>query len=162
MTDPELMHKAASLLARRAHSRGELRAKLLKFGEESRIEPVLDRLRELNLLNDADYAYNSAVRWMRDEGWGVLRVMQMLKRRHISASMADETIRRLGQQVNDGVALEGYLERRFRKQPWPADRKAIRKLFMHLQRRGFREDVIWNLLRQKIPAAAWQQFEIGD
>ncbi len=57
MTDPDvqkkLLNKAGAILGRRPHSRGELRLKLLRYGAETEVEAALDRLQELNLLNDA-------------------------------------------------------------------------------------------------------------
>ncbi len=53
--------------------------------------------------------------------------------------------------------LVEYLERRSRTRPLPADRKGIHKLILSLQRRGYSQEVIWDVLRQKIPAAAWQR-----
>jgi len=55
-----LLHKAGRLLARRAYTRGELRTRLAKGGNEEDIAGVLDQLETINLLNDAETAYNFA------------------------------------------------------------------------------------------------------
>jgi len=158
----KIMHKAAALLARRSYSRGELGAKLTTLGDPDQIEPVLDRLEELNLLNDADYAYNSAVRWIRQEGWGPVKVLHMLKRRQVSSSLAETAIDRVRMEISDTAALESFLDRRGRTHPLPGDRKGIQKLVMSLRRRGYPEEAIWDVLRRRIPAAAWQNFETGE
>lgn len=157
-----LMQSAGSLLARRAYSRGELKEKLAPLGETQEIESVLDRLEQLNLLNDADYAYNSASRWIRKEGWGPLRVYQHLISRKVPTQVADEAIARVRQEISDVDALKVFLSRRFRTHPLPEDRKGIRKLISSLQRQGFPEEVIRIVLRQKIPPAEWQDFDTGD
>jgi regulatory protein len=157
-----IMHKAAALLARRSFSRGELRARLARFGDPDQIEPVLDRLEELNLLNDADYAYNFAVRWIRQEGWGPIKVLHMLKRRHVGSPLAEAAIDRVRLETSDTAALESFLDRRGRTHPLPGDRKGIHKLVMALRRRGYPEEVIREVLRQRIPAAAWQNFDTGE
>jgi len=157
-----LMRKAGSLLARRSYSRGELRDKLAPLGEAGQIESVLDRLEQLNLLNDADYAYNSAVRWIKQEGWGPFKVHHLLLRRQIPEAVAEAALNRVRQEISDTGALEAYLERRGRTRPAPVDRKGIIKLITALRRRGFLEDAIWRVLRQRIPGAAWQNFEAGE
>jgi SOS response regulatory protein OraA/RecX len=158
----KLMRSAGSLLARRAYSRGELKDKLAPLGEAQEIESVLDRLEQLNLLNDADYAYNSASRWIRKKGWGPLRVYQLLINRKVPAHLAEETIAQVRQEISDVDALKAFLGRRFRTHSLPEDRKGIRKLISSLQREGFPEEVIWTVLRQKIPPGAWRDFDTGD
>ena len=95
------MQKAGSLLARRSYSRGELRSKLATLGEGQRIESVLDRLEELNLLNDGEYAYNSASRWIKQDGWGPLRVHDLLLRREVPASIAQTAIERVLHDISE-------------------------------------------------------------
>jgi regulatory protein len=158
----KLLQKAGSLLARRSHSRGELRDKLAAHGGAVEVETVLDRLERLNLLNDTDYAYNLAVRWIRQEGWGPIKVHHLLMRRHIAAPVADSAIDRVRLEISDEVALESYLKRLCRTHPLPGDRRGIHKLFLSLQRRGFPEEAIWSVLRKRIPLAAWQIFETGE
>ena len=70
----KIMHRAGLLLARRPYSRGELREKLSMLGDHQEIESTLDRLQELNLLNDVNYSYNLASYWMKHEGWGPIKV----------------------------------------------------------------------------------------
>lgn len=157
-----LMHRAGALLARRAYSRGQLRDKLAPHADPPQIEAALDRLQQLNLLNDADYAYNSAVRWIKQEGWGAYKVRHRLLLRQIPEHTAEAAIERVRQEISDARALADYLDRRERTQPLPEDRKGIHKLIMSLRRRGFPEEAIWNVLRRRIPAASWQKFEPGD
>jgi SOS response regulatory protein OraA/RecX len=157
----KILHKATALLARRAYSRGELRARLAKFGETEQIDAVLERLQHWNLLNDADYAYNCASRWIKEEGWGPVRVIHRLMQRMVPASEAEAAVDRVNQEVGTSQPLETYLDRYFRMRPLPADRKAIQKLFQSLLRRGVRGEVIWNSLRGRIPSSAWSGEEDG-
>jgi len=158
----KLMQKAGALLARRPFSRAELAARLARYGDPAQIDPVLDRLEELNLLNDAEYAYNSAVRWLQQQGWGALRVLHMLRRRHIDAATAEAALARARLEIGERAALEAYLERRARTHPLPSDRRAITRLVAHLRRRGFPDEVIWTVLPRKIPGTAWRNFDLGD
>lgn len=158
----KIMQKAGSLLARRAYSRGQLRDKLAPLGEIDQIESVLDRLEQLQLLNDAEYAYNSASRWVRQEGFGPAKVYQFLRRRQVSGAAAEAAIERVRRETSETDALVDYLVRRSRTRPLPANRKAIHKLILSLQRRGHSQEVIWEVLRQKIPASAWREFNTGE
>ena len=158
----KLMEKAASLLARRSYSRGEMETKLAPLGDPPEIQSVLDRLEQLNLLNDEVYAYNSASQWIRQRGWGPYKVRHLLMRRKIPDWMAESAIERVRQEISDTSALEAYLDRRSRSHPLPEDRKGIQKLALSLKRRGFSPEAIWDVLRRRIPSSAWQEIETGD
>jgi regulatory protein len=160
--DKQLMQKAGSLLARRPYSRGELRDKLAAHGEPQPIEAVLDRLEQVNLLNDADYAYNSACRWIRHDGWGPAKVRHLLLRRKVPGPAVEEALDRVRRETSDTDALAAYLDRRGRTQPLPEDRKSIHRLILRLRRRGYGQEIIWSVLRQKIPAASWQDLDKGE
>jgi SOS response regulatory protein OraA/RecX len=164
VTEPakKLMHKAAALLARRCYSRGELRDKLSAAGGPEEVEPLLDHLEQLNLLNDADYAYNSASRWIKQEGWGPVKVLHRLLQRKVPGLIAESALERVHQEISDAGALDAYLDRRYRAHELPGNRKGIHKLIQSLRRRGFPQDVIWNVLHQRIPSSAWQEFDTGD
>ncbi len=156
------MHLATRLLSRRAHSRNELRRKLARSGEMGQIEEVLNRLEELRLLNDADYAYNFALCRMRQDGWGPLKVLQSLQRRQVAMDVAESALARVRAEIDDRFVLLEYLKQHHRKDGPPQDRKGILRLVSHLRRRGFGDETIFSALRQIIPTAAWQHLETGD
>ncbi|MBL8258738.1 MAG: regulatory protein RecX [Candidatus Competibacteraceae bacterium] len=75
--------KALELLARREHSRLELRQKLIQRGFASeRVEPVLDRLIEERLLDERRYAELYACA-RADKGYGPLRIDRELRERGV-------------------------------------------------------------------------------
>jgi regulatory protein len=158
----KLMQKAGSLLARRSYSRGELQDKLASIGGPQQVESVLDRLEQLNLLNDAEYAYNSASRRIRRDGWGPAKARDLLLRRKVPGSLVEAAIERVRHEISDAEALEAYLNRRSRTRPLPEDRKGIHKLVVSLGHRGYSPEAICSVLRQKIPTAAWQHFDTGE
>ncbi|MFO1423469.1 MAG: regulatory protein RecX [Candidatus Competibacteraceae bacterium] len=88
-----LRAKAMDLLARREHSRLELRQKLIQRGyPPTQIDPVLDRLVEERLLDEGRYAelYAST---RADKGYGPLRIARELRERgvpdeQVTASLA--------------------------------------------------------------------------
>jgi SOS response regulatory protein OraA/RecX len=158
----KIMHRAGLLLARRPYSRGELREKLSMLGDHQEIESTLDRLQELNLLNDVNYSYNLASYWMKHEGWGPIKVRFHLLRRQLSEAVADATLDRIGQELSDADLLVAYLERRARNHPLPGDRRGIRKLVASLRQRGFPDEAVYGVLRQRIPTVAWKKFDTGE
>jgi SOS response regulatory protein OraA/RecX len=158
----KIMRRAGFLLARRPYSRGALREKLSALGDHQEIESVLDRLQELNLLNDANYGYNLASHWMKHEGWGPIKVRFHLLRRQLSEAVADAALERIGQEISDADLLVAYLERRARDHPLPGDRRGIRKLVASLRQRGFPDEAIYGVLRQRIPTVAWKKFDTGE
>lgn len=157
-----LLHKAVRTLARRAHSRGELRAKLRSGADEEDVNLVLQRLEELNLLNDEQYAYDFAHSRMKQDGWGPIRVLHSLLRRFIEPHLAESAIERIRREKGDRHLLEGYLQGYCSKHGLPRDQRSIQRLISHLQRRGFQEETIYSTLRQAIPATAWRCFDRGD
>jgi SOS response regulatory protein OraA/RecX len=58
--------------------------------------------------------------------------------------------------------LREYLEGYCVKHGIPQDRKTVQRLVSRLKGRGFQEEVIYSVLRQKVPAAVWERFETGD
>jgi regulatory protein len=157
-----VMKKAGALLARRPYSRGELRMKLAKMAGESEIETVLNRLEQLNLLNDADYAYNFAVHRIRQEGWGPAKVRDSLLRRHLSRTDIESALERVRNELGDELALTECIYKRCGKQALPTNSKDVQKLISYLRRRGFEDDSILRALKRMLPAAATQRFETGE
>src|SRR5687768_10744837 len=107
----KLMSRAGNLLGRRSYSRGELARKLLKLADPPEVETVLDRLEELDLLNDSKYAYNFAFYRLRECGWGPLRVRHALLNRQVAADLVESALNRVFQEHGEGPMLEGYLDR---------------------------------------------------
>jgi regulatory protein len=159
-----LLKKAAALLARRAYTRGELRAKISRLSDASQTDCVLDRLEQLNLLNDADYAYNFALRRITQDGWGPAKVMQSLLRRHVGQAVVETALDRVRAESGSGCEspIPGQIHKYCEKMGVPADAKQLRKLIAHLRRHGFEDDNILSALRQTIPAALLQRFETGE
>ncbi len=157
-----LLQRAGDLLARRAYSRGELRGKLAKIAGEMSLNSVLDRLEQLNLLNDYDYAYNFALRRIKQDGWSTDKVLQALIRREVAQSVIDRVLERIRAEIGDESPLKVYVQEYCRKRGFPTDVKNLRSLFLHLRRRGFDEEDILRVLRGTVPPALWQRFETGE
>jgi regulatory protein len=164
--DPEiqkkLLEKAGAFLARRAHSRGELKQRLMRLAPEPEVESALDRLEQLNLLNDQEYAYNFALCRMKQDGWGRAKIYASLLRRQIPESAIDSALERAWNELDEESALSEYLKRRFWKKKLPKDPNVLRKLVVHLRRRGFDEENISRVLKRMFPAELMRHLDTGE
>jgi regulatory protein len=157
-----LLKKAAAMLARRSYSRGDLRNKLLAKEAAPRVEAILDRLEQLNLLNDAEYAYNFALYRIERESWGAAKVTEALQRRHVDQETIENALRRVQSELGvETVAVE-YMQKYCGKDWPPADPKQVQKLMVHLRRRGFGEDAIDRALKEILSGPLYKRSEIGE
>jgi SOS response regulatory protein OraA/RecX len=158
-----LLRKAGALLAHRAYSRGELKSKLAGLADEAQIGAVLNHLQQLNLLNDADYAYNFALHRIRQQGWSPAKAQHALVRRQVEMPVIERALERVQNEAGDQSAIiVEYIHKRCGKNGLPTEPKGVRKLILHLRQRGFDEDQILDALRRLFPAAALQPFETGE
>jgi regulatory protein len=157
-----LIKRAVALLARRAYSRGELRKKLTPIGQDPLLEQTLDRLENVILLNDLEYAYNLALHHIQQAGWGPAKVKDELLRRDVDPEVIKLAIERALNESDIDAFLVEYIEKRCRKLGSQTNPKEIHKLVLHLVRRGFDENQIWSALRRIIPPDVFRCFETGD
>jgi regulatory protein len=159
----KLLKKASQLLARRAYSKGELCRKLEKtVADETIVVSILDRLEQLKLLNDTEYAYNFALSRISRDGWGPAKVRHALIRRHVSLSDISIALDRIRTELGDEYALADYLRKYFNKRGLPKNPKSIRNLILHLQRRGYNRPSIWKTINHIVPSAMLHHFDTGD
>ena len=157
-----LMKKAAALLARRSYSRGELRVKLLKAAATTQVESTRDRREQLNLLNDAEYAYNFALYRIEREGWGAAKVYGALRRRYVAPDTIEDALRRAQNELGDESVPVEYMQKYCGMHWPPKDPVQVQKLVLHLRRRGFGEDIIDCALKKVLPGQLYRRFEIGE
>ncbi len=123
---------AMNILARREHSRKEVRDKLLqKFDPDAELlDAVLDQLVVDDLLSDQRFS-EAFVRWRVGKGQGPVRIRMALRERGVDGDMA------LDESDVDWFALaEEVAHKRFGTRPAP-DPKERAKRIRFLQYRGF-------------------------
>jgi regulatory protein len=159
----KLINAAAAHLARRPHSRGELKTKLIRRADAAEVEAVLDHLEELKLLNDADYAYNFALNRLSENGWGPIKIRHALRRRRIAPELVEWAVTSVQEAISTRLALESCIEKYCRKSGVPADLGSTRRLIAHLRRRGFEDDLIREVMRRREPLdASTSWYETGE
>lgn len=139
---PSLKAQALRFLARREHSREELRRKLLpRAAEGDDLEAVLDELAQRGWLSDARFAEHAARAKARR--YGPLKLAHYLKSRGVDE---DAIAAGLAAAGDDGTAsIEAIWRGRFRGPPADANEKARQVRF--LQGRGFAVEDILRFLK---------------
>ena len=130
--------------------------------EEIATSAALDRLEQLNLLNDPEYAYNFALYRMKQDGWGRAKICASLLRRQIPEPLIHSVLDRAWSEQDGESALSEYIRRRFGKKELPKDPNDLRKLILHLRRRGFDEGNISRVLKRMFPAELTRHLDTGD
>ena len=142
-TDKSAYEKAAELLNYRMMSEGELEDKLLSRGYEAKeISPAIERLRELGLLNDSEYA-GAVVRSCARKGWGAARARQELFRRKIPKELFEEALSELPEDSSE--AIMKYVSSHLKD---PEDEAQVNKTVSGLLRRGFSFEEIRSALNE--------------
>lgn len=136
--------RAFDYLAHKPRTTMEMRRKLReKDFDEPVIESVIERLQELNYLDDAEYAEEYVARRFASKGYGPVRIRQELRKRGIDRHLAETA-------VDDFFADESTLDaaREKAQKRWPRiareddPRKRRDKLYRYLKRRGYTYDTI--------------------
>jgi regulatory protein len=145
----QVRESALAFLARRAHTRLELRRKLLRKGfAREDVEACLERLADRGLLDDAGTAAALAASRSRS-GRGRSRIAAELAAKGVSRTDADAALAALD-PADEARSLRRALEKRSRALPAGLTRQArSKKLFDHLVRRGFAPSAVLEALRTK-------------
>jgi regulatory protein len=141
-TEPSLRVRAMRFLARREHSRAELRRKLASRAAEGEdLDALLDDLAKRGWLSDTRFAEQTARAKARR--FGPRKVAYYLKSCGVDDEAIEAGIRNAGA---DGVAsLETIWHSRFRASP-ASEREKMRQV-RFLQGRGFEIDTIFKFLK---------------
>jgi regulatory protein len=141
-TEPSLRARAMRLLARREHSRAELKRKLMAHaGEGDDLDALLDDLVKRGWLSDARFAEQSIRAKARR--FGPLKLTQQLRSRGVDEEAIAAGFR---SAAADGASnLESVWRSRFRA--LPADERERARQARFLQGRGFLLEEILRFLR---------------
>ncbi len=124
--------KALWLISYRDHSEGELRQKLSKdFGEEA-VDKSVERLMELGLINDENFAKKYAES-LSHKHLSQRQIQQKLRLKGLDRDLANETVEDL--DLDEKEEIRALIEKKYiRKLSNDAD---LRRTVAALQRRGF-------------------------
>jgi regulatory protein len=143
---------ALKALSGRAHSTGELREKLRRRAERvSDIDEVLARLKDSGYLDDRRFAESFATSRLSNEGLGKGRVIQDLRQRRVAPALAEKTVGKVYEEVDEQALIDEYIRKKYRKTPKEGlfqDEKELGKAYRRLSRAGFRSGDIVRALKR--------------
>lgn len=146
----EALERAFKFLSYRPRSEAEVRTKLSQLGFPQKIiDTTLEKLRSLNLLNDEIFARGWALGRAEDRGFGPLRIERELRQKGVAKSLISQIVQETFGQEGGGERARALLERRFRGKDL-GDRKVMRRALAFLQRRGYRDSVIAEVLNMPL------------
>ena len=135
--------RALNMLGRRGMSKGELVTKLRAKGDSGDIaEKTADRMEELGVLNDGEYAA-CIVRHYAAKGFGKARIRDELYRRKISRELWDDALDEAGDFEE---AAARYLAQKLRGTA--PDKNELKKAADALHRRGFSYDEVRSAINE--------------
>jgi len=137
--DTRARNSAMRLLARREHSRAELRGKLVGRGfENDSVEELLQGLEDQDLLSDERFAM-SLIASRAETGYGPKRIDLELRNRGVSEELAREALAKA--EVDWEERVTGQVARKFGSDPAQTFPEWARRA-RYLERRGFGLDAI--------------------
>ena len=147
-----LWEYALKVLAGRAHSSGELREKLRRKAEHAAdVDPTLARLKEYGYLNDRKFAESFAAARLENEGLGKVRVLADLSRRRVAPTVAQRTVGKVYENVDELALAEAFVRRKFRLAPKEGlfqDEKDLASAYRKLLRAGYRPGTSITVLKK--------------
>lgn len=138
------------LLTARPRSRAELADALRRRGVPEEVgEPVLDRLSEVGLIDDAAFAESAVHSAHRHRGLGRRALRTELRRRGVPSEIADHAVAAVRREDEEQRARE--LVRRKLGTSTVRDPSALaRKLGAMLARKGYPEGLAWRVVRDEL------------
>lgn len=133
---------ALTYLGYRARTEQEIRRKLGRKGfSEAVVEVAVQRLRDLEYVDDAAYARSYAAARFRNKGYGPQRIRAELRKRGVAAALIEPVLDDLFAEDEALEAARHHAEKRWAQVAREDDPfKRRRKLTQYLVRRGFSFD----------------------
>lgn len=143
-------NRALKLLAYRPRSERELRQRLARAGcAAPHIDAALEKLRGLKLIDDEAFARSFARDRIENRGFGPLRVERELRLKGVARPLVGTVLEEAFDREQGQTRAKALLARRFRGQDLN-DLKTARRAVAYLRRRGYRDAVIAEILRQPV------------
>ena len=143
---------ALKLLGARAHSTGELRQKLRRRAEPGvPLDDLLTRLKEHGYLNDQRFAESFANARLANDKLGRARVARDLRQRRVAPALAETTVRKVYQEIDETALIEEWVRRKYRLVPREGlfqEDKDLAAAYRRLLRAGFRSGDIVRVLKR--------------
>lgn len=124
--------KALWLISYRSHSKKELRDKISRTCDRQSAEKAVERMEELGLVNDRDYAERCAQTLIFTKHMSKRGAAMELRRKGIESEIIDEVLYDI--EVDEREQIQAVIERKY---PKIDDEKIRRRAVAALQRLGY-------------------------
>jgi regulatory protein len=151
-SDPEkgALQRGLRFLGYRPRSEAEVQNYLVQQGYSIAVaEKTLEKLRALNYVNDEKFARNWARFRSESRSYGPKRIEQELRTKGIGQPLIQEAVGEAFGQAGEAEKAKLLLEKKFKNKKFD-DVKILRRAVAFLQRRGYSNKVIGDLLRHPI------------
>ena len=138
--------KALYLLEHRSHSKKELVDKIRRTASREAAEAAADRMEELGLVDDEDYARRYATELLHRKGYAASRTVYELVQKGIDKEFAEELVEELAPDPQEKIRQ--VIERKY--PGCGTDEKITRRAMAALQRLGYRYDDIRRAMRDYV------------
>lgn len=130
-------NSALNSLDYRDHSEKEIRAKLLRKHDADYVDEAVEKLIELDLVNDERYAENYAHELFEHKKFGKMRIKSELRAKGISADIANAAVEELfDEEEPDNIQrIVDIIDKRYYNRM--NDEVGRKKVFSALQRMGY-------------------------
>ncbi|TNE74663.1 RecX family transcriptional regulator [bacterium] len=145
----KVFHWLLSRLETRAHGKEELRQKAkLKGFPNHWIEPAIQKVEKLSLLNDEQFARSFCNDKFRFKKWGPVKIKVELKKKGIADSVIQKVVAELHREQDFKQEINALLAKRERHFNRESDiQKRKQKMMSYLAGKGYPMQEIMNVLR---------------
>lgn len=144
------LNKAYRLLGVRSRSGREIRQKLRDKGiAEPVLEKAMERLAELNYLDDAAFACQWARNLAVNKLYGNRRIEMSLREKGISEAVVDAAIAQAREELSEQAAVERLIIRKAQRRRGDEgmDVKEKHRLYQWIVGKGFASDMVYERLK---------------
>ncbi len=141
--------KAFRLLAVRARSEKELRSKLKERGyDESVVDAVAARLRELKYLDDESFARGWARNLALNRLSGNRRIEEGLREKGIERALIEQVIAEIRKELSEQKAIRALIMKKMGNSAMKIDERAKRRLARGLLGKGFPPEMVFDTVNR--------------
>jgi regulatory protein len=142
--------RAVNLLTYKPRSINELRTRLLEknWTNEEIVDTVIEKLKEYNYLNDAQFAKSFADSQIRQKAVGKRILKQKLTQKKLDKETVEEALEKALEETPEEEIIERAIAKRLRLKGKPETREDAKKFYDYLLRQGFSYDLVSNKMRE--------------
>jgi len=142
--------RAVNLLTYKPRSIQELRTRLLEkdWTNSEIVDAVIEKLKEYNYLNDAQFAKSFAASQIRQKPIGKRVLKMKLANKKLDKETVEAAVEKALEETPEEEIIERAIEKRLRLKGKPETREDAKKFYDYLLRQGFSYDLVSKKMRE--------------